>query len=144
VNQALQNDAIRSFLLFQVLLLAIMLFAVIRLPPYTPSKTTEENRPAPPRPSAVNLAPGRPLSAPASAWPHGVPDGATYAQYPPVGVAAHSGPEDIAGQSGRTWSGRTKYVARHVATPEPRTIRRPKVSGAPPWGPAPRPPGYLP
>ena len=144
VNQALVNDAIRSFLVFQVLLLAAMLYAVIRLPPFTPSTTSDENRPAQARPPAVHIPPGRPLPAPTSAWPQGGSPATTYAPYPQAGVAAHAGPAEMAGHAARTWSGKTRYVARHVATPEPRTIRRPKVSGSPPWGPAPKPPGFLP
>lgn len=144
MSQALVNDVIRSFLVFQLLLLATMLFAVIRLPPYRPGTTSEESRPAPARPAAVQLAPARPLAAPIGSRPQVPQADVTYAQFPQVGVAAHSGPMSMAGQPGRMRSGRTKYVARHVATPEPRTIRRPKVSGAPPWGPAPKPPGQYP
>lgn len=144
MSQALVNDVIRSFLVFQLLLLAVMLFAVIRLPPYTPGTTAEESRPAPARPEAVQLAPARPPAAPVGSRPQIPQTGVAYAQFPPVGFATHAGQVSMAGQPARMRSGRTKYVARHVATPEPRTIRRPKVSGAPPWGPAPKPPSQYP
>jgi hypothetical protein len=144
VNQALVNDAIRSLLVFQVLLLAIMLYAVIRLPPFTPSTTSDENRPASARPTAVHIPPSRPMPVPTTAWPQGGLAGSMYAPFPQIGIASQAGHADITAQSDRDWSGKARYVARHVATPEPHTILRPKVSGSPPWGPAPKPPGYLP
>ena len=44
----------------------------------------------------------------------------------------------LAGDAGR--SGAAGYAARHATAAAPVT-NRPKVSGRPPWGPAPRPPG---
>jgi hypothetical protein len=216
LSQALVSDGIRSFLVLQVLLLAMMLYAVIRLPPFTPGGTGDDSRADAARPSAPPMTPVRPLTAPAGAWPQGLPAGTGYgqfpstAQFPPAGFPAAQYPDSqfaaaqhpdaqfpagqipeaqfpsaqfpsaqfppaqlpvaqfpaaqfppaqfppaaghigqsamqvAAGPHGRARSSKTKYVARHVASPEPRTIRRPKVSGSPPWGPAPRPPGYLP
>jgi hypothetical protein len=174
LSQALVNDGVRSFLVLQLLLLALMLYAVIRLPPFSPGSTGEASQASPARPAAVQMTPLRPVPAPAGAWPQEPPASAGYAQFPPApfppaaqfqtaqvqtaqvpaaqftaaevparSFAGHQGAPLAAG-SGRMRSGKTKYVARHVASPEPRTIRRPKVSGSPPWGPAPRPPGYLP
>ncbi len=70
---------------------------------------------APPRPAPARPVPVRNGTRPAGGH------GATAALPRPVGTAAYSGP-------------------RHAAGPS----RSPKVSGSPPWGPAPRPPGFSP
>jgi hypothetical protein len=112
MGPALISDGILVFLSFLVLLLAMMLYAVIRLPSgaySVPVPDDQAGSAVPARPVAVRLTAARPAH--------------------PLGSAI--------GQPGRT-----KYAARHVAGPEPgrATIRASTVSGTPPWGPAPRPP----
>lgn len=140
MSPALMNDGIAFFLSFLVLLLALMLGTVLRLPPAARSLPVEDDQPGlsvPARPEAVRLNPAR--TAPAPAPPH-VPAPARTRQ--PAGAGGGtSALAFLGGAAGQP--GRTKYAPRHVAGTEPgrATIRAPKVSGRPPWGPAPRPPG---
>jgi hypothetical protein len=119
MSPAMVNDGILSFLLLLVLLLAIMLGAVIRMPP--PGRgETEEDQPAPPVPVWTAPARARPTTAQASAT----------SALSPLGRAA-----------GRP--GKTRYTGRHVAGR--RAGRSPiRLAGSPPWGPAPQPPGQRP
>ena len=136
MSPAQVNDAILFLLYLLVLLLAMMIYAVIRMPaPTLGSQDREdqqwEDAPAAP-PASVRRAPAMPVPGSAGLLSPGTTGG-------PTSALAFLG-----GAAGR--SARTKYVARHVAGPEPgrATIRIPKVSGRPPWGPAPRPPGQRP
>jgi hypothetical protein len=126
MGPALISDGILIFLSLLVLLLATMLYAVMRMPSRAYSVPVPEDQSGtvvPARPAAVRLTPARPAP---------VPGGPAR---PPVSV------RQPAGSAGGT-SGRTKYAARHVAGPEPdrATIGASTVSGTPPWDPAPRPP----
>jgi hypothetical protein len=134
------NDGIAFFLSFLVLLLALMLGAVLRLPPAVRSLPVEDDQfgsSVPARPEAVRLNPARPAPVPA---PPQVPAPARMRQ-PAGAVGGTSALAFLGGAAGQP--GRTKYAPRHVSGPEPAraTIRAPKVAGRPPWGPAPRPPG---
>jgi hypothetical protein len=122
MNPATVNNSILSFLVFLVLLLAVMLYAVIRTPDQ-PRSTPEISQPAPAAP--VMSTPVRPAPAMAAA--------ARTTSAPSAPVSRRQpGP-------GANQFGRTKYAPRHVA--DPRTGRGPvRTSGSPPWGPAPKPP----
>jgi len=137
MSPAQVNDGILFFLYLLVLLLAMMIYAVIRFPaPTLGSQDREdqqwEDAPAAAPPPTMHRAPARPVPGSAGRLSPGTAGSSTSAL------------AFLGAATGR--SGRTKYVARHVAGPEPgrATIRIPKVSGRPPWGPAPRPPGQHP
>lgn len=120
LRAALVHDGFPLLLAFLVLLLVLMLIAVLRLPPPSYSPPDEDHQPGP----AAAAAP--------APWP-----------VPPPGMpgSAGSGPALPADAMARLDQG--GYTARHAprlpSGPDP--ARSPKVSGSPPWGPAPRPPG---
>ena len=114
MSPATANEATLIFSVALILLLAASLLAVIRMPPWT--GTTAADAPGPDQePAPAQPPPQR--GQPAAARP-----GA------PLPVRAP-------GQSGRTAPAATSAV------PPPDGSWRPPVSGGPPWGPAPRPPG---
>jgi hypothetical protein len=139
MSQAQENDGILCFLYLLVLLLVMMLVAAIRQPesayhppdsgdqPGEAAATTAAGTPGQARRASGQVASG-PVGEPVSLGSWGASAG--------VGPAA-----GLHGGAARR-SSKAKYVARHVAGPEPGrgTIRMPKVAGRPPWGPAPRPP----
>jgi hypothetical protein len=152
---AMINDGIQAFLLLLVLLLLMSLFAVIRLPRWAGPADGDGRpaaplpaRPAPPAPR--HALPGHAWPAPVwpvPAWPvpagsrpAGTQSGATPALSFPV--RQPSGQPDPAARPGvdpATYPA-PRPAAGHV--PGRATVRSPKVSGSPPWGPAPRPPGH--
>jgi len=123
MNPATVNDSILSFLVFLVLLLAVMLYAVIRTP----------DQPRSSLPEGAQSAPAGPvMSAPVRAAPVMAASARTASA--PSAPASRRQPGPVTSQFGRT-----KYAPRHVA--DPRSGRGPvRTSGSPPWGPAPKPP----
>jgi hypothetical protein len=119
----LADDGLLCFLAILVLLLALALIAVIRLSP-------DDARPSD---VPAQVDPGR-QAAPALPVPIAPPA-------PRQRVSETSAPTLSARPPGQ--SGHRVYAARHGPGPVlgQDTTRRPKVSGSPPWGPAPRPPG---
>jgi hypothetical protein len=114
------NEAALIFNAVLILLLAVSLLAVIRMPPWT--GTTAEDTPG-----------SRPGQEPAPGGPGDpLPQHARYASAEPGGVPL---PVRAPGQSGWT------APAAPSPGPLPDGSWRPRVSGGPPWGPAPRPPG---
>jgi hypothetical protein len=114
------NKAVLIFNAVLILLLAASLLAVIRMPPWT--GTTAEDPPGP----LGGQEPGR--AGPPDPLPHRARSAAAEPGTAPLPVRAP-------GQSG--WTG----PAVPGAVPPPDGSWRPRVSGGPPWGPAPRPPG---
>ena len=125
VSAALAIDGASSFVVLLVVLLAMMLVAVIRLPRWDGSSPEDANRPLPA--AAAQTAPARPLPQPA--LPRRRPPG------PRPGDTATM-PGDTATMSRPAATAQARYAARHGGT-----IPRPAVSSGPPWGPAPKPPG---
>lgn len=130
MSTALANDGVSSIMVLLVVLLAMMLFAVIRAPGWEGSP--EEDA----RPQPATAAPSRPtdLQARAAAL---LP--AMRAPGQPPGHAATMHVPAVATRQ----PGQAGYAARHVAGPVPGkgTIPRPAVSGGPPWEPAYKPLG---
>ncbi len=121
-RSALVDDGVPAFLVLVVLLLAISLVAVIRLPRWAgPSDDDTHDEPGhpPPKNARHTRAGTRPPETQAGA-PSGPPPSAT-------------------GQSGES------DPARHVTGPVHGrgTVAAPKVSGSPPWEPARKPPGQV-
>ena len=117
-HAALTNPALFYFLVFMTLLLVMFLGAVIAAPPAFPGS------PAPPV-LEVHALPVVHAPAPPAPLPRGQPR----ATAPAAGAAG--------------WSADADNAASHDAAPIPvyDSVRRPQVSGSPPWGPALKPPG---
>lgn len=114
------NEAVLIFIAVLILLLAASLLAVARMPPWT--GTTVEDTPGP-------LAGQEPARA---GPPAPLPQRARHA---PAEPGASPLPVRAPGRSGRA------APATPSTVPPPDGSWRPRVSGGPPWEPAPRPPG---
>ncbi|HET9254630.1 MAG TPA: hypothetical protein VFO16_05435 [Pseudonocardiaceae bacterium] len=123
-HAALMNAALLLFLVFVTLLLAMFIGAVIA----APSAPADSSTPVPetPGPSALEPAalPVPEMPGPPSPLPRRRPLATASA----AGVASWSANADADG---------------HAGAPMPiySAVLRPEVSGGPPWGPAPKPPG---
>jgi len=117
MSSAAANEAALIFNAALILLLAASLLAVIRMPPWTGSTADDNSGPLPgPEPPPIASADPRP---PRVRYPPGAA---------PLPVRA---------------PGRSGWIAPAAAgqVPPPDGSWRPRVSGGPPWDPAPRPPG---
>jgi hypothetical protein len=114
-HAALTDPTLFFFLVFMTLLLVMFLGAVIAAP------TAPPGSPAPPVLEVHAL--------PAVQAPAPLPRRQPRATAPKAGAAG--------------WSADAGHAASHDAAPTPdySSVRRPQVSGSPPWGPAPKPPG---
>jgi len=117
---ATANDAALAFMTFLTVLLAVSLVAVIRIPPWTGPPPTEStgDRLDQPQFRTARPAPGR----------YGPAQPARPMSAPPRESAQPGQPR----QAGR---------ARRVGAHRMGVMKTPQVSGSPPWGPAPKPPG---
>lgn len=120
---ALTNDGLLGLILLMTALLMLFLFEIVRLPPQLARPTEQPvlNLPEPPPPA--------PPAPP-------VPPPALPSRRPRTHAAVNGASR--AGLAGLT--GNPAPAPRHAAGAPP-VIIRPKVSGGPPWGPAPKPPG---
>jgi len=120
------DSAVEAFLGLLVLLLAAMLIAVMRLPPYQPRSSADELEP--PYGAAGWEEPRMP-----AADPRGLP---------PRGQRIPPGAQHIPPGAGRIPMQR-QYGPRHGLSRDaiPEQEIRPRSTGGPPWGPAPKPPG---
>jgi predicted lipid-binding transport protein (Tim44 family) len=142
---AIADDILLGFLAFLGLLLALALIAIVTFEP--PERTSIAEEPA----QAAS-----PALAPAN-WAIAVPTPQSGQRR--VAPATQSGRHHVAAASQsrlrpvappplpvRVPGQQPGYAARHApgAGPNQGTPERPRVSGGPPWGPAPRPPGHDP
>ena len=161
---ALVNVGVPAFLEALVLALVLVLIAVIRLPRWTDTHTEEDEQPesgplVPTWPASDwaapdSAGPGTPAPAPARARPavgpgrsrpahakHGHTRPAPAGPRPLGQQAAGTSSLSVGGPA-RSQSGDADLPARPGGqVPWRGTARAPKVSGSPPWEPAPRPPG---
>lgn len=120
MNPHLANEAVLIFNALLILLLAASLLAVIRMPPWT--GTTAEDTPGPLTGQERVPADGtEPL-----------PQRVRYAAAEPG-----AGPLPVRAPGQSSWTA----PVSPSAVPPPDGSWRPRVSGGPPWDPAPRPPG---
>ena len=121
-HAALMNAVLFFFLLFLTLLLVTFVGAVIVAPSAPPGSGSPE-APAGEAPAPAGLEAPTPVHAPVPSAP--------LPRRRPLTTA--------------TAAGTTRWSDAGAATEAPppvyNGVRRPKVSGSPPWGPAPRPPG---
>lgn len=147
--RVLDNDGVMVFLVFLVLLLAISLVAVVRLPPWAGSPADEDAPDAPARRVPAHV-PAHAATSPAPSWPAPTGpqrSGAPAAVRPPGGPqpagiqpgaeSARSFPAAAVGQYG---GADPAAGPAHRPVPGPGAVHPPVVSGSPPWGPAPKPP----
>jgi hypothetical protein len=118
----LSDYGLVGFLLLLLLLLALALIAIIRVSPQDARSIELDS-------TARDAALSRPVQP--SFSPGSLIDG----------TSAQPLPQRPVGQPGQRG-----YTARHAPGPMPgqEVPLRPKVTGGPPWGPAPRPPGIRP
>lgn len=118
----LRADGILAVLGILVLLLVMSIIAIIRQPRWLPEAADEDAAADPEAPAAA---------APGTRQPAGQE------------VSRSAQP---AGAMAAAMAGQADYPPRHIRDAEPgfSTAGRPKVTGGPPWGPAPRPPGVYP
>jgi len=163
MSAATSNTAALFFVTALVVLLALMLFAVFRLPEWQPSTTDGGGRPLLPSvpaqpvpaqagPSLFQAAeaaedPRLPRRATAASWAAaaGQPDRAAPLGRPgeaiPLGEHGRLAEPALLGEAGGR-PGDPGFAARRDREQlEQATVGRVVVPGSPPWGPAPRPPG---
>jgi hypothetical protein len=116
-HEALTNPALFFFLAGMTLLLVMFLGAVIVAPPASPGS---------PAPQVLEVHAMPVVQAPAPPAP--LPRRRQLATAPTAGAAGWSADADTASDAG-------------APMPAYDRVLRPKVSGGPPWGPAPKPPG---
>jgi hypothetical protein len=122
-HAALMNAALFFFLLFLTLLLVTFVGAVI-VAPSAPPGTGSPEAPAGEAPAPPGLeAPMPPAQAPVPPVP--------LPRRPPLTTATAAGTTRWSDASAPT----------NAPPPVYNGVRRPTVSGSPPWGPAPKPPG---
>jgi len=125
------DKGIFFLVLFLALLLVLFIYAVIRVPP---ELADSQEQPVLDLPEPPPLVPTAPASQP-------LPVRRPRTLAPPVAappVPASPVPAPPAPAFGGSSNG--GYAARHATVAVP-VITAPKVSGGPPWGPAPKPPG---
>jgi len=131
MSGTMTDKGIFFLVLFLALLLVLFIYAVIRVPPELADSQEQPVLDQPEAPPPVPTAPAhqplpvrrpRTLTPPVAASP----------------VAAPAVPAAAAPAFGGSSNG--GYAARHATVAVP-VITAPKVSGGPPWGPAPKPPG---
>ena len=141
------TDSASTFVVFLVVLLAVMIVAVFRAPRSDGSSPEDATRPLPAVPSSP--PPARSRSVPAhsrAAHPlAGVADAQAQAAAAIARAAAVLPARQPPGQQSANTAtmppasaasnGHARYPARHVAG----TLPRPPVTGGPPWPPAPNP-----
>jgi hypothetical protein len=118
MSGTMTDEGIFFLVLFLALLLVLFIYAVIRVPPELAESQEQPvlDLPAPPPPAPTAPAPQPlPVRRPRTL--------ASPAPAPAFGGSSNGG-----------------YAARHATVAVP-VITPPKVSGGPPWGPAPKPPG---
>lgn len=140
---AIADDSLIGFLALLALLLVLALIAIVRFePPERTSIAEEPAQAASPAPAPANwaLAGPTPLSGQRRVAP--APQSGRHH----VAAASRSRPVAQAPLPVRVPGQQPGYAARHApgVAPSQGTPDRPSVTGGPPWGPAPRPPGHDP
>ena len=127
------SEGVLLFVIVLTALLILMIYAVVRAPAWQPTRPSDGAGPVPgdrPAPLPRRRAPD-PVSAMFEPLPTAPAGRHAAASAEPAGVAlASTGAVPVA-------------PVPHPAEPDPPVLERPVVTGRPPWGPAPRPPGMI-
>jgi hypothetical protein len=142
---AIADDSLIGFLAFLGLLLVLALIAIVRFePPERTSIAEEPAQAASPAPAPANWALAG--ATPQSGQRRMVPAAQSGRHH--VAAASPSRPRPVAPAPlpVRVPGQQPGYSARHApgAGPGQGSPDRPRITGGPPWGPAPRPPGHDP
>jgi hypothetical protein len=130
---SMASEGVLLFVIVLTALLILMIYAVVRAPAWQPTRPTDGAGPVPgDRPPPL---PRRRAQDPASAIFEPLPTAPTGRH-----AAASAGP---AGAALASTGAAPVAPASHPAEPDPPVLERPVVTGRPPWGPAPRPPGVI-
>ncbi len=131
MSGTMTDKGIFFLVLFLALLLVLFIYAVIRVPP---ELADSQEQP-------VLDQPEPPPSAPTAPAPQPLPVRRPRTLAPPVAAPAVPAPA-VPAPAAPAFGGPSNggYAARHATVAVP-VITAPKVSGGPPWGPAPKPPG---
>jgi hypothetical protein len=145
----LAGAGILLFVILLTFLLILMIYAVMRAPAWQPTLRPDGagpgpgGRPAPlphrraPGPASSVFQPALPARQPARPAAARTPAGSTPAAR--TAAAAVAPVPHPAGAGAPPARG----LATSPAEPDPPVLERPVVTGRPPWGPAPRPPGLI-
>ena len=124
----LASKGVLLFVILLTALLILMIYAVVRAPAWQPARPADGAGPVPgDRPAPL---PRRRAPDPASAIFEPLPTAPTGRHAAVSATPAHAEPAAVA-------------PVPHPAEPDPPVLERPVVTGRPPWGPAPRPPGLI-
>jgi hypothetical protein len=127
------SEGVLVFVIVLTALLILMIYAVVRAPAWQPARPADGAGPVPgDRPAPL---PRRRAPDPASAIFEPLPTAPTGRH-----AAASAGP---AGAALASTGAAPVAPVPHPAEPDPPVLERPVVTGRPPWGPAPRPPGVI-
>ena len=131
MSGTMTDKGIFFLVLFLALLLVLFIYAVIRVPP---ELADSQEQP-------VLDLPEPPPSAPTAPAPQPLPVRRPRTLTPPVPAPPVPAPP-VSAPAAPAFGGSSNggYAARHATVAVP-VITPPKVSGGPPWGPAPKPPG---
>ena len=128
------SEGVLLFVILLTALLILMIYAVVRAPAWQPPRPTDSAGPEPgDQPAPL---PRRRVQDRASSMFQPLPvRGAAQPAVASAMAAAGPGPASAAAV--------TVAPVPHPAEPDPPVLERPVVTGRPPWGPAPRPPGLI-
>jgi hypothetical protein len=127
------SEGVLVFVIVLTALLILMIYAVVRAPAWQPTRPSDGAGPRPgDRPPSL---PSRRAADPASTMFQPLPTAPTGRH-----AAASAGP---ASATLASTGAAPMAPVPHPAEPDPPVLERPVVTGRPPWGPAPRPPGLI-
>jgi hypothetical protein len=123
------SEGVLLFVILLTALLILMIYAVVRAPAWQPPRPTDGAGPEPgdrPAPLPRRRAQDRASS-----------------MFQPLPVRGTAQPAVAAGTGPASAGAAAVAPVPHRAEPDPQVLERPVVTGRPPWGPAPRPPGLI-
>jgi hypothetical protein len=139
----LASEGILLFVILLTALLLLMIYAVVRAPAWQPTRSPDGAGPRPgDRPAPL---PRRARHSAASVFQPTLPTGQT-ARHAAASAAETSAAAAVphpAGAGAPADAPAARGLTTSPAEPDPLVLERPVVTGRPPWGPAPRPPGLI-
>ena len=124
----LASEGVLLFVIVLTALLILMIYAVVRAPAWQPTRPPERRGPGAGRPAGAAAPSPRP--------------GPGIRRVPPCPRPRPDGTQQPAPRR-RSAAAAAVAPVPHPAEPDPPVLERPVVTGRPPWGPAPRPPGVI-
>ena len=137
------SEGVLLFVIVLTALLILMIYAVARAPAWQPTRPSDGAGPVPgdrPAPLPRRRAPD-PVSAMFEPLPTAPAGRHAAASAEPAGATLAS--TGLASTGLASTGAAPVAPVPHPAEPDPPVLERPVVTGRPPWGPAPRPPGMI-